>query len=77
MPTGPPFSSSVAEVWTSYVVEAMAGASGRAVTTLRVDGGASVMDLLLQIQDLGFYIREPIIVVLDKVFEFIVHRDHP
>jgi glycerol kinase len=32
------------------VVDAMAEAAGRGVTELRVDGGASVMDLLLQIQ---------------------------
>ena len=32
------------------VVEAMASASGTGVTDLRVDGGASVMDLLLQVQ---------------------------
>src|SRR5204862_548658 len=35
---------------TRDVVEAMASASGRTVTTLRADGGASVMDLLLQLQ---------------------------
>jgi glycerol kinase len=35
---------------TRDVVDAMSAASGRAVTTLRVDGGASVMDLLLQLQ---------------------------
>src|SRR5439155_5262277 len=35
---------------TRDVVEAMASASGRTVTTLRSDGGASVMDLLLQLQ---------------------------
>jgi len=35
---------------TRDVVEAMAAASGSGVTDLRVDGGASVMDLLLQIQ---------------------------
>ncbi|MEZ5244437.1 MAG: glycerol kinase GlpK [Acidimicrobiales bacterium] len=32
------------------VVDAMARAAGRGVTELRVDGGASVMDLLLQLQ---------------------------
>lgn len=32
------------------VVEAMTGASGTGLTELRVDGGASVMDVLLQIQ---------------------------
>ena len=35
---------------TRDVVDAMVEASGREVTELRVDGGASVMDLLLQIQ---------------------------
>src|SRR4051812_10562176 len=35
---------------TRDVVEAMAAASGRTVTTLRADGGASVMDVLLQLQ---------------------------
>ena len=35
---------------TRDAVEAMVAASGRPVTELRVDGGASVMDLLLQIQ---------------------------
>ncbi len=35
---------------TRDVVDAMAGASGTGVRDLRVDGGASVMDLLLQIQ---------------------------
>ncbi len=35
---------------TRDVVDAMATASGTGVTDLRVDGGASVMDLLLQIQ---------------------------
>ena len=34
---------------TRDVVDAMAAASGRPVTALRVDGGASVMDLLLQL----------------------------
>ena len=33
-------------------------------------------NLLLQVQDLGFYIGEPIIVILDKVFELLVRRDH-
>jgi glycerol kinase len=32
------------------VVDAMAAAAGRSITDLRVDGGASVMDLLLQLQ---------------------------
>jgi glycerol kinase len=35
---------------TRDVVEAMAAASGREVTALRADGGASAMDLLLQLQ---------------------------
>jgi len=35
---------------TRDVVEAMASASGRTVTTMRADGGASVMDVLLQLQ---------------------------
>ena len=35
---------------TRDVVEAMCGASGRDVALLRADGGASVMDLLLQLQ---------------------------
>src|SRR5207237_8079900 len=35
---------------TRDVVEAMSAASGREVTVLRADGGASVMDLLLQLQ---------------------------
>jgi glycerol kinase len=43
-------------------VEAMSGASGVAVSDLRVDGGASVMDLLLQIQadQLGIVVRRPV-----------------
>ncbi|MEJ7582760.1 MAG: glycerol kinase GlpK [Acidimicrobiales bacterium] len=35
---------------TRDVVDAMTAASGHEVTTMRVDGGASVMDLLLQVQ---------------------------
>jgi glycerol kinase len=35
---------------TRDVIDAMASASGRSVTTLRADGGASVMDVLLQVQ---------------------------
>jgi glycerol kinase len=35
---------------TRDVVDAMTAASGRAITSLRVDGGASVMDLLCQFQ---------------------------
>jgi glycerol kinase len=43
-------------------VEAMSGASGVSVSDLRVDGGASVMDLLLQIQadQLGIVVRRPV-----------------
>ena len=39
----------------------MTAASGRAVTELRVDGGASVMDLLLQLQadQLGVPVARP------------------
>jgi glycerol kinase len=35
---------------TRDVVDAMTQASGRAITSLRIDGGASVMDLLCQFQ---------------------------
>jgi glycerol kinase len=35
---------------TRDVVQAMAAASGRAVTTMRADGGAAAMDVLLQFQ---------------------------
>ena len=35
---------------TRDVVTTMSAASGRSITSLRVDGGASVMDLLLQLQ---------------------------
>jgi glycerol kinase len=35
---------------TRDVVDAMSAAAGRPVATLRADGGASVMDLLLQLQ---------------------------
>jgi glycerol kinase len=35
---------------TRDVVDAMVAGSGRAVTTLRADGGASAMDVLLQLQ---------------------------
>jgi glycerol kinase len=43
------------------VVEAMTAASGRAVTELRADGGASVMDLLCRLQAdvLGVTVRRP------------------
>lgn len=43
-------------------VDAMSGASGVAVTDLRVDGGASVMDLLLSLQadQLGIVVRRPV-----------------
>jgi glycerol kinase len=46
---------------TRDVVEAMAAASGRRVTDLRVDGGASVMPLLLQLQadQLGVTVTRP------------------
>ncbi len=43
------------------VVDAMSAASGRVVTELRVDGGASVMDLLLQFQadQIGVEVTRP------------------
>ena len=46
---------------TRDVVEAMCKASGRDVTALRVDGGASVMDLLLRLQadQLGVPVARP------------------
>jgi glycerol kinase len=46
---------------TRDVVEAMAGAAGCEVTTLRVDGGAAAMDLLLQLQadQLGVAVSRP------------------
>jgi glycerol kinase len=46
---------------TRDVVEAMSGASGLPVSALRVDGGASVMDLLLQLQadQLGVTVSRP------------------
>ncbi|MBU6317960.1 MAG: glycerol kinase GlpK, partial [Acidobacteria bacterium] len=46
---------------TRDVVEAMSAASGTPISTLRVDGGASVMDLLLQIQadQLGVPVHRP------------------
>lgn len=47
---------------TRDVVEAMAAASGTTPAALRVDGGASVMDLLLQMQadQLGVTVQRPI-----------------
>jgi glycerol kinase len=46
---------------TRDVVDAMTAASGRDLRTLRVDGGASVMDLLLQLQadQLGVTVARP------------------
>ncbi|MEM7324320.1 MAG: glycerol kinase GlpK [Actinomycetota bacterium] len=46
---------------TRDVVDAMTAASGQALTELRVDGGASVMDLLLQFQadQLGVTVSRP------------------
>ncbi len=46
---------------TRDAIDAMAAASGHAVTELRVDGGASVMDLLLQLQadQLGVAVARP------------------
>jgi glycerol kinase len=46
---------------TRDVVEAMTAASGTMITDLRVDGGASVMDFLLQLQadQLGVPVRRP------------------
>jgi len=46
---------------TRDVVEAMGSAAGRPVTALRVDGGASAMDLLLQLQadQLGVEVSRP------------------
>ncbi len=47
---------------TRDVVEAMAAASGTRLAALRVDGGASVMDMLLQMQadQLGVTVQRPI-----------------
>ena len=47
---------------TRDVVDAMVGASGTSITDLRVDGGASVMDLMLQLQadQLGVTVRRPV-----------------
>jgi glycerol kinase len=46
---------------TADVVEAMTAASGRTITELRADGGASVMDVLCQLQAdvLGVPVRRP------------------
>jgi glycerol kinase len=48
---------------TCEVIDAMAAASGRSVTELRVDGGASVMDVLCQFQAdvLGVTVRRPVV----------------
>jgi glycerol kinase len=48
---------------TRDVVAAMSSASGREVAGLRVDGGASVMDLLLQLQadQLGVAVARPVV----------------
>jgi len=48
---------------TRDVVDAMSAASGHTVTALRADGGASVMDLLLQIQadQLGVPVARPVV----------------
>ena len=47
---------------TRDVINAMTSASGIAIEDLRVDGGASVMDLLLQFQadQLGVTVRRPV-----------------
>jgi glycerol kinase len=47
---------------TRDVVEAMTAASGTPLAALRVDGGASVMDMLLQMQadQLGVAVQRPI-----------------
>ncbi len=44
------------------VIDAMVDASGTAITDLRVDGGASVMDFMLQMQadQLGVTVRRPV-----------------
>jgi len=48
---------------TRDVVEAMASASGRSISELRVDGGASQMNLLLQLvaDQLGVEVRRPVV----------------
>jgi glycerol kinase len=48
---------------TRDVVEAMGAASGQAIAELRVDGGASVMDVLLQFQadQLGVPVARPMV----------------
>lgn len=33
-------------------------------------------DLLLQVQDLEFYIGEPAVIIIDKIFESLVRRYH-
>ncbi len=44
------------------VIDAMVAASGTSITDLRVDGGASVMDFMLQMQadQLGVTVRRPV-----------------
>jgi glycerol kinase len=48
---------------TRDVVDTMSAASGRAVAALRADGGASVMQLLLQLQadQLGVPVSRPVV----------------
>jgi glycerol kinase len=48
---------------TRDVVEAMTAASGQAIAELRVDGGASIMDVLLQFQadQLGVPVARPVL----------------
>jgi glycerol kinase len=48
---------------TRDVVDAMAAASGQTIAELRVDGGASAMDLLLQVQadQLGVPVARPVV----------------
>lgn len=48
---------------TRDVVDAITSASGRSITEMRVDGGASVMDLLCQFQAdvLGVTVRRPVV----------------
>jgi glycerol kinase len=47
---------------TRDVIDAMVAASGTPITDLRVDGGASVMDLMLQMQadQIGVTVRRPV-----------------
>ncbi len=49
-------------IQTRDVVDAMVAASGTPITDLRVDGGASVMDFMLQMQadQLGATVRRPV-----------------